>query len=844
MNAALGKIATFYSYKGGTGRSMALANFAWTLAASGKRVLAIDWDLEAPGLHRYFRPFLIDQDLLETDGLIDVFWQLAAKGYQTAVGGSAAADRGNDREAPTTTLFDDVTRRLDCAKYFGEAETSGYIDFICAGRQSSAYSERVNTFDWRRFYELGAAAMLEAEKVDLKNRYDWVLIDSRTGVSDTSGISTMQMPDIVVPCFTLNRQSIDGVAAVLRSIRAYRSASVDGDRKEFFPVATRIENAEQKLLEAARRYARRTLSDFLPSAFKGRATDYWIQMEIAYRPRYAFQEVLAAFGDANDDARSLDSMLAQFERIARVVAGEPLRDLTTIDKFERDAVVEAYALDPSIDAQKLEVSPKSEREGALQERITLSILEQIVRSKLRRWSDSGYRWQLLLSRSELAALDYDANFIESDEDIRQYSIASRATHRLFGQLNLYYFVTWPPAFALAVWLNLQVRLNLFSIPQPIRFSEYGFDLLIILASWAYILLFGAMTTRINSRADRTVAASRQISLPLLEFFLLALEGPFRAKIRDFSGDYGRANDKKEFAVRDSIPAGARLLPSILIAAVLAFMATFAPDVIEMRDWLRSSQSTGTSTEAPVQSALNLPLPHPPAVLAPVATELQVVLTSDILRQIMPGLKSPEAWTGPLNLAMAKYAITTREREAMFLSQLAFQTDDLARPTMPLSFTSAEGLVKIWPGKFPDIASAKPYLREPENLANYLFADWRGNGNEASGDGWNYRPRGLLRGKDDYAGAAREFRAPTYLTNPDSVTGPEIISLTSAWEWVSRGENDAVSVQAQNHQLGPWYFGHTIAGEPAGNTDFETHWARAVKALGVPKTSILQAGSGH
>src|SRR4051794_36449455 len=68
----LGRIITFYSYKGGTGRSMALANVAWILASAGRRVLAIDWDLEAPGLHRYFRPFLIDDEIVATDGLIDM----------------------------------------------------------------------------------------------------------------------------------------------------------------------------------------------------------------------------------------------------------------------------------------------------------------------------------------------------------------------------------------------------------------------------------------------------------------------------------------------------------------------------------------------------------------------------------------------------------------------------------------------------------------------------------------------------------------------------------------------------------------------------------------------------
>ncbi|MBL0344368.1 MAG: AAA family ATPase [Anaerolineales bacterium] len=71
MDKTDGKVITFYSYKGGTGRSMALANIAWILASNGKKVLVIDWDLEAPGLHRYFAPFLIDPELHSTTGFID-----------------------------------------------------------------------------------------------------------------------------------------------------------------------------------------------------------------------------------------------------------------------------------------------------------------------------------------------------------------------------------------------------------------------------------------------------------------------------------------------------------------------------------------------------------------------------------------------------------------------------------------------------------------------------------------------------------------------------------------------------------------------------------------------------
>jgi MinD-like ATPase involved in chromosome partitioning or flagellar assembly len=66
-----GRIITFYSYKGGVGRTIALSNVAWILASNGYKVLLIDWDLESPGVHGYLRPFLADPDLSTTPGLID-----------------------------------------------------------------------------------------------------------------------------------------------------------------------------------------------------------------------------------------------------------------------------------------------------------------------------------------------------------------------------------------------------------------------------------------------------------------------------------------------------------------------------------------------------------------------------------------------------------------------------------------------------------------------------------------------------------------------------------------------------------------------------------------------------
>jgi hypothetical protein len=77
MRGKSGKIITFYSYKGGTGPSMAVSNVAWILASNGYDVLLIDWDLEAPGLHRYLRPFLVDPELTSSPGVIDFVWDAA-----------------------------------------------------------------------------------------------------------------------------------------------------------------------------------------------------------------------------------------------------------------------------------------------------------------------------------------------------------------------------------------------------------------------------------------------------------------------------------------------------------------------------------------------------------------------------------------------------------------------------------------------------------------------------------------------------------------------------------------------------------------------------------------------
>lgn len=325
MNKSKGTIITFYSYKGGTGRSMALANVAWLLAENGKKVLVIDWDLEAPGLHRYLHPFLIDPELSDTPGLIDFFWGYANQAMTPPERNSAETHLGEE--------VADVTRyvvQLDWSFH-----NDGLLDFIPAGRQDPEYAERVNSFDWNNFYiRLDGEILLEKVRSLIRNQYDYILIDSRTGVSDTSGICTVAMPDRLVALFTLNNQSIEGVAAVLDSIAAQPAHA----SMQFFPIICRVELSEKDRLEAARRRTRRLFHRFLNKDRPSTSRDYWSDAEILYQPYYAYEEVLATFGDPTGSEYSENSLLAAMEGLTQKITGLEDLEMPTIPEKKRQTI--------------------------------------------------------------------------------------------------------------------------------------------------------------------------------------------------------------------------------------------------------------------------------------------------------------------------------------------------------------------------------------------------------------------------------------------------------------------------------------------------------------------------
>ena len=243
---ASGTITTFYSYKGGTGRTMALANTACVLAeqlaGSAEKLLVVDWDLEAPGLHRFFPPRLrgnensLDLGLDAGPGLIDLFIDLRDRLPAEPAASEDAAD----------AAIETAMAALDWPSYIGQTEHA-QIHILRAGRNDDGqYGKRVNTFDWEGLHRR-APGIYRAFAERLARDYRWVLIDSRTGVTDISGICTALLPEKLVVVFTPNRQSLTGVRELVLRATAYRRGSDDLRPLLVLPLPSRIEASMEKL---------------------------------------------------------------------------------------------------------------------------------------------------------------------------------------------------------------------------------------------------------------------------------------------------------------------------------------------------------------------------------------------------------------------------------------------------------------------------------------------------------------------------------------------------------------------------------------------------------------------
>jgi eukaryotic-like serine/threonine-protein kinase len=312
-----GEVITFYSYKGGTGRTMAVANTGYALARETRgQVLMIDWDLEAPGLPDFF-PELSEGNARGEGraGILELFEDALAFAGERKDLGSEAAQRFW-READIPALVD-------------KTEADG-LHLLRSGIVDETYGDRVRSMPWQRLFELWPD-LFRAFAEEIADDYRFVLIDSRTGLSDTAGICTSLMPNRLVAVFTPNRQSLRGITDIARRAVVYRGGSSDLRRLLVFPLASRVEMSEDRLRREWRYgppenevdgppenegYQRRfqRLFEEIYDLSHCDLEDYFDEVQVQHATSYAYGERVA-MRDEDSDRLSLSRSYERFTRI-------------------------------------------------------------------------------------------------------------------------------------------------------------------------------------------------------------------------------------------------------------------------------------------------------------------------------------------------------------------------------------------------------------------------------------------------------------------------------------------------------------------------------------------------
>jgi hypothetical protein len=292
-----GIVYTFYSYKGGVGRSMALANVAALLAKWGRSVLVVDWDLEASGIERFFvgsTPGLAQQRA-STPGIADL---ICAKAHGEEL------------------------RWSDCVLNAYPFGADRPVSIISAGRSDDTFVKRVQDLNFPQlFAESDLGAYIETLRSEWISNYEIVLIDSRTGITDIGGICTIHLPDVLVLLFTTTESSVQGVIDVTTKARAEQKLlPFDRRRLVALPVPARDESRteHQKAKEWKAKFSER-FAEFYADWMPADCTPENVLdiLRIPYIPYWSFGENLPVVEEGTTDPMGLGYA---YEVLARLVA--------------------------------------------------------------------------------------------------------------------------------------------------------------------------------------------------------------------------------------------------------------------------------------------------------------------------------------------------------------------------------------------------------------------------------------------------------------------------------------------------------------------------------------------
>lgn len=151
------------------------------------------------------------------------------------------------------------------------------------------------------------------------------------------------------------------------------------------------------------------------------------------------------------------------------------------------------------------------------------------------------------------------------------------------------------------------------------------------------------------------------------------------------------------------------------------------------------------------------------------------------------------WLPHIQAAIERFGIEGANNVAMFLAQCAHESAHFARIEEGLNY-SADGLAATWPKRFA--VNGKPNSlamalhRKPEAIANAVYANRMGNGDEASGDGWRFRGRGLIQvtGRENYTKCGQAIGADLAY-RPDMLLLVDFAALSAGWFWKTHGLNE-------------------------------------------------------
>lgn len=181
----------------------------------------------------------------------------------------------------------------------------------------------------------------------------------------------------------------------------------------------------------------------------------------------------------------------------------------------------------------------------------------------------------------------------------------------------------------------------------------------------------------------------------------------------------------------------------------------------------------------------------------------------------------KTFVDPLNQFLPIYAITSRVRMAAFIAQCAHESGNFANLEESLFYRTPERIRAMWPTRVPTLAEAAKLCKAPQALANRVYSNRNGNGDEASGDGWRFRGRGLIQ----VTGRAN-YKAVGYDQKADQVAQPLGAVQTACIYWQNNGLNalaDASNIDEITRKVnGP---------RMVGATERRENFREALAALG-------------